>query len=150
MLLAVLLGCAINASRTGLVQPGDNPVRLQTYQGHTVKLRLDEDSAPLRYLDHCVVVVKGPALGSCLAVRDWYVQDAGDGSSGFVGNLRIYGNRLVLDDRNTQRTLVLDDDTSAPLRPYAGKPVLVLGHVIGGETIQVAAWRLLAPEEPPR
>jgi hypothetical protein len=147
MLLALLVGCAVHASRTGLVQPGDDPVRLLQYNGGTVRLKLDEESAPIKYLDHCVVVVEGPRVGSSVVVRDWHVQDSGDGSSGFVGTLRVYGARLVIDDRNTRRTLVIADDTAGPLVPYAGKPVLLMGHVIGGETIEVAAWRLLAPEE---
>jgi hypothetical protein len=66
-------------------------------------------------------------------VKDWYVQDAGDGSGGFVGRLRTYGTRLVLDDRNTKRTLVIADGTAPELRQLVGEEVLLLGHVVGGE-----------------
>ncbi len=142
MVVLLLLGCALHAQRTGLVLPGDAPVRLQEYEGGTVRLCLDEESDAIRFLDRTVVVVEGPRVG-CLVVRDWRVQDAGDGSSGFVGGLRTYGSRLVIDDRNTRRTLIIADGTAPELRPHAGHPVLLLGHVVGGETIEVAAWRPL-------
>ena len=149
MLLAALLGCALHTSRAGLVQAGDEPVRIRTYEGRTFRLHLDDDSAAIRYLDNVVVKVEGPRLGGGLWVRDWYVQDAGDGSGGFVGRLRVYGARLVVDDRNTRRTLVIADGTAPELQAYAGQDVLLIGHVVGGETIEVAAFRVLAPDAAP-
>lgn len=147
MLLMLVLGCALHTSRAGLVEPGDGPVTMRTYEGRTFRLHLNEESEPIRYLDRVVVKVEGPRLGRGLWVKDWYVQDAGDGSGGFVGRLRAHGSRLVIDDRNTQRTLVIADGTAPELRDYVGEPVLLLGHVVAGETIEVAAWRLLAPEQ---
>lgn len=146
MLLSLVLGCALHTSRAGLVQPGAGPVDLRTYEGRTYRLHLDEESAPIRYLDNVVVKVEGPRLGRGLWVKDWYVQDAGDGSGGFVGRLRAYGSRLVIDDRNTRRTLVIADGTSPELRAHVGQYVLLMGHVVGGETIEVARYAVLAPE----
>jgi hypothetical protein len=148
MLLLALLGCALHTTRAGLVQPGDNVVTIATYEGKSFRLHLDEDSAAIRYLDRVVVKVEGPRVGRGLWVKDWYVQDAGDGSGGFVGRLRIYGTRLVLDDRNTKRTLVIADGTAPEMRALVGEEVLLLGHVVGGETIEVAAYRHLAPTAP--
>lgn len=148
MLLALLVGCALHTSRAGLVEPGEGgPITIRTYDGRAFRLHLDEDSAAIRYLDNVVVKVEGPRLGRGLWVKDWFVQDAGDGSGGFVGRLRAYGSRLVIDDRNTQRTLVIADGTSPELREHVGQDVLLLGHVVGGETIEVARWTVLAPEE---
>jgi hypothetical protein len=146
MLLLALLGCALHTSRAGLVQPGDDVVTILAYDGKSYRLHLDEDSEAIRYLDRTVVKVEGRRLGRGLWVKDWYVQDAGDGSGGFVGRLRAYGSRLVIDDRNTKRTLVIADGTAPELRDLVGENVLLLGHVVGGETIQVAAYRHLAPD----
>ncbi|MDP2310471.1 MAG: hypothetical protein Q8P18_30920 [Pseudomonadota bacterium] len=145
MFVVVLFGCALHTSRAGLVEAADGPVELRTYEGHTFRLHLDEQSAPIRYLGNAMVKVEGTRLGRGFWVKDWYVQDAGDGSGGFVGRLRIYGSRLVIDDRNTRRTLVIADGTAPELRRLVGQIVLVRGHVVGGETIEVAAYRLLAP-----
>lgn len=146
MLLAALLGCAVHTTRSGLVEPTDGPVNLRTYEGRVYRLQLDEDSAPVRYLDNVVVKVEGARLFRTLWVQDWYVQDAGDGSGGFVGRLRTYGARLVVDDRNTKRTLVIADGTARELVAHVGQDVLLLGHVVGGETIEVVAFRVLAPD----
>lgn len=146
MFLSALLGCALHASRAGLVEPVDGAVFIRTYQGARIRLMLDEQSAAIRYLEHVVVKVEGPRLGAGLWVHDWWVQDAGDGSGGFVGQLRNHGSRLVIEDRNTQRVLVIADGTAPELRALVGRPVLLIGHVVGGETIQVAAWRVLDSE----
>lgn len=147
MILAALLGCALHTTRAGLVEPTDGAVRMRTYEGRVYRLHLDEDSAAIRYLDKVVVKVEGPRLFRGLWVKDWHVQDAGDGSGGFVGRLRRYGARLVIDDRNTQRTLVIADGTARELNAHIGQEVLLLGHVVGGETIEVVGFRVLAPDE---
>jgi hypothetical protein len=92
-----------------------------------------------------VVEVTGPRIGRRLVVRDWRVLDAGDGSSGYVGTLRVFGNRLLLDDRNSASTIVIDDALAPQLRPWAGHPVLVIGHITGPGTVVPVAWRLLEP-----
>ncbi len=111
--------------------------------GAALGLILDDDSAPLRGLHGCTVEVEGIRVGHALAVRDWHVRDAGDGSGGFVGVLRAYGARLVIDDRNTATTLILEDASSGSLRPLVGHPLLLIGTVVGGNTIRVVAWKQL-------
>lgn len=83
-----------------------------------------------------------------LHVRDWRVIDAGDGSGNFVGTLRAYGARLIIDDRNSGSPVILDDLTAAPLRPYVGYPVLVIGHVTGAGYVVPVAFRVLADVGP--
>lgn len=144
--LLLLAGCALHAHVTGLVLPDTDPVELRAPQGKEYHLRLDAESDPIRYLHDCIVVVEGPRVGGKVLVRDWYVQDAGDGSGGFVGILRVYGARLVIDDRNTQTTLLIDDEAAGQLRAWVGRPVLLMGHVSGGNTVMPMAWRLLADE----
>lgn len=145
MLLPLLVACSLHATRAGFVEPIEGPVRIATYEGAHFRLVLDEESAPIRYLDRTVVKVEGPRLFGTIWVRDWHVQDAGDGSGGFVGRLRRYGMRLVIDDRNTLRTLVIVDGSAPELEALVGKDVLLLGHVVGGEQIAVAAYRVLGP-----
>lgn len=111
-------------------------------------LHLGDEGEPIRYLQDCVVEVEGPRLGRGLWVRDWFVRDTGEGSAGFVGMLRAYGSRLLIDDRNTQTTLIVDDVSARKLRGLEGQNVLLIGHVIGGGKIEVHAWRVLAPGAP--
>ena len=101
------------------------------------------DAAPVRFLDGCIVELDGQMLFKVLHVRDWRVLDAGDGSGGFVGTLRAYGARLILDDRNSGSPVILDDLTAAPLRPYVGLPLLVMGHVTGAGYVVPVAFRVL-------
>lgn len=149
--LAALSGCAAHTRAVGLVVADPLGVHLQTSEGRVVPLVLDADSAPLRHLDHCVVVVEGPKLGRRVVVKDWRVQDAGDGSGNFVGMLRVWGPKLVMDDRNTGGVIELDPVAGAQLRPWAGHPVLVIGHVSAGGVVVPVAWRLLddGPTPPP-
>ncbi|MSQ03612.1 MAG: hypothetical protein EXR71_17300 [Myxococcales bacterium] len=143
MLLTLFIACALHVERAGMVTPHPGGVWLDGYQGGRVALVLTEASAPIRYLDGCVVEVRGMQTPAGLVVEDWLVKDAGDGSGGFVGTLRAYGARLLLEDRNTQTTLTLDDQQVPELRVYAGKPVLIVGTVVGPGQVRVMAWRLL-------
>ena len=144
MLALVLLACSVHTREVGLVSA--EPPSVQTADGHVYTLTLDHDGDPLRYLHGCIVVVEGPRLGHRIVVKDWHVQDAGDGSGGFVGPLREYGARLVIDDRNTGTTLVIADEVAAQLRPWVGQPVLLIGHIMGGNLVMPVAWRVLAEE----
>lgn len=143
MLLAFALACAFHVDRSGLVSAEEGTVWLGGYQGGRVSLLLDSESAPIRHLVGCVIEVTGLGTPAGIVVSDWHVTDAGDGSSGFVGLLKAYGARLLLDDRNTKSTLVIDDAAVPQLRAAAGHPVLVVGTVVGPGQVRVMAWRLL-------
>lgn len=147
MLPLLLVGCALHTARTGLVQPVGDEVVLVTYDGPRYVLNLDEAARPVAHLENAVVEVEGVRLGQTLFVKDWVVKDAGDGSGGFVGELRTFGLRVFIDDRNTGTTLVVDDVTAVTLRPYVGHTVLLVGHVVGGQMVEVVAWRDLSPVE---
>lgn len=122
--------------------PGSPVVRAQ--DGAETVLVARGDAAPVAYLDGCIVELEGALAFHRLHVRDWRVVDAGDGSGNFVGTLRAYGARLVLDDRNSGGPVLLDDLTAAPLRPWVGYPVLVIGHVTGAGYVVPVAFRVLA------
>lgn len=146
MLLVFALGCALHVQVAGMVRPDGASVWLEGYRGERTPLLLGEDSGPVRYLDGCVVEVEGTRTPAGLVVESWHVRDAGDGSGGFVGTLRSYGSRLVIDDRNTGTTLVVDDEQVPQLRAWAGQPVLLVGTVVGARVVRVMAFRVLAPE----
>jgi hypothetical protein len=54
----------------------------------------------------------------------------------------------LLDDRNTRTAIVIDDIGTLQLRAWVGRPVLVVGNVVGGGMVQVVAWRLLDEPAP--
>lgn len=134
--------------RVGLLvsepETGVRPI-LRASTGEETRLSTPADAAPVRYLNGCVIEVDGRLIFGSLHVQDWRVLDAGDGSGNYVGVLRAYGARLVIDDRNSGSTIILDDLTAAPLRPYVGFAVLVIGHVTGNGYVVPVAFRVLAP-----
>ncbi len=146
-MLLTLLACSFHVARTGLVlAPVEGVVELLEPGGVHTRLTLDADSQALLYLHDVVVEVNGARIGARMVVRDWQVVDAGDGSSGYVGRLKVTGMRVLIEDRNSGTTLILDDTNSAPLRAYGGKMVLIIGHVSGSNTVTPMAWRLLEAE----
>ena len=143
MVLAGLFACAFHAVRSGLVEVDGGQVVLLEYDGRRQPLILSGEHAQIRGLDGCTVEVEGPRTPAGMVVNNWTVKDAGDGSSGFVGTLRAYGARILIDDRNTGTTLALDELSALHLRAFAGRPVLLVGAVVGPGTISVVAWRPL-------
>lgn len=145
LLLTLALGCALSAHRVGLIHADGDAVELQEPDGRTFTIPPSGDGALFGALDRCVVDVRGPRLGRRLWVRDWQVQDAGDGSPPFVGRLRRYGGNWMIDDRRTGQPIVLDGKTVGQLAAWEGKLVLVRGLVVGAQTVAVVAWRPLEP-----
>ena len=80
-------------------------------------------------------------MGRRICVQDWSVVAASDGSAPFVGTLRWDGSRLLIDDRNSGATYVLEGQDE--LRVYAGQSMLVIGFVTGPQVVKVMGWRLL-------
>ncbi len=142
LVLGSLLACS--GPRAGIVHveaPGH--VALQGYSGGSWTLVLGAESRALRGAAAAVVELRGPRLAGRIWVRDWRVLDAGDGSGGFVGEVRAHGSRMVIDDRNSGTTLLLDDRAAASMRALDGAVVLVEGHVVGGGMVEVMAYRVL-------
>ncbi len=146
MLLLGMFACALHAVHTGLIAVEGSRAVSTSYNGQKMPLILEGEHALILGLDGCVVQVEGVRTPAGIIVQDWSVKDAGDGTGGFVGELRAYGNRLLIEDRNTGTTLALDEIGTLQLRPYAGRPVLVVGTVVGAGVISVVAWRLLDSE----
>ncbi len=119
-------------------------VFLAGYQGGHTALILGEGAAPIHFLQGCTVEVVGVLTPAGFLVQDWRVTDAGDGSGGFVGVLRAWGARLLVEDRNTGGNVMIDADAVPELRQFVGQPVLLVGSVVGRNTVSVVAYRVLA------
>lgn len=147
--LGLLLACAARVQVVGVLASGEadpaggaRPVLTQE-SGAQLRLVLDAESAPLRHLEACTVQVEGPRLGHRVLVRDWSVLAAADGSAPYVGTLELHGSNLILRDRNSGSILVLEERSAAPLRPFVGQPVLVIGYVEAAHVVRVMGWRVL-------
>lgn len=127
-----------------MIDTADERVWLGGYQGGRTPLVLSEESTPLRYLTGCTVVVAGVPTPAGFVVKDWHVTDAGDGSGGFVGELRAWGARLIVADRNTGGDVLIDAEAVPELRQFVGQPVLLVGTVVGRGVVSVVAYRVLA------
>ena len=126
-----------------MVQSLSGGVYLAAYEGGRTPLILGEEAAPVRFLDGCILEVAGVLTPAGFVVSDWHVTDAGDGSSGFVGVLRAWGARILVEDRNTGGKLMIDTDAVPELRKFVGLPVLLVGSVVGRNTVSVVAYRVL-------
>ena len=141
--LTLLAGCSLNSTRAGLVDASDQHIALVESSGRTCHLVTSEGSEELRYLSGCVVEVTGRRAGKRLHVTDWQVTDAGDGSEPYVGRLLSEDGRLMLDARSTLAPVALIGEGLAGLSDHIGKPVLVVGFVVGSHAVQVFSWRVL-------
>ncbi len=140
------VGCTASTRYIGLVDanaPGT--VRLVETSGQTYKLATGEDTPLFEDLGGCSVMVEGPRRGRTVAVRQWVVTDAGDGSAPYIGTLTREGMRWSVKDRQTGATIFLEEASLGDLRDHAGRTVLVAGYVSGPHTVNVVRWRLLGP-----
>jgi hypothetical protein len=152
--LGLVLSCALHVERSGLIssQPpvsgdGDGVIVLTELEGRTTRLIVEGEGTWLAGCDGCEVTVTGPARFGKLRVREFEVRRANDGSQPYVGILTRRGAQLVIDDRTTGQPILLDPGSASGLLPYEGRPVLVIGFVVGAQTIRVMAFRVL--DEPP-
>lgn len=148
MVLIALLACAATLQGV-VVEPGPVPV-VQDLDGRQWSLELDEQSAPVGHLLGCTVRIEGTRRPRGVQVQEWEVLAAWDGSTPFVGVLARDGDRLVLRDPGTGLALRLEQDTSAPLEPFVGLHVLVVGVAIGDHELRVMGFRVLADPDPER
>ncbi len=138
----LLLGCV--HSYNGVLLDEGEELMLYRSDGPPLRLQTSEGSEELGFLQECTVEVEGRQVLRSLRVSDWTVLAAADGSAPFVGVLRMDGRRLLIDDRVSGATYVLQSDED--LERFAGHSMLVIGFVTGPQVVQVMGWRLL--EEP--
>lgn len=104
--------------------------------------RLDgPDAGLIRQLDDCTVDLDGRRVGRRVVVSDWSVLAAADGSAPYLGRLRLHGNNLLLDDRNSGVQVALQG--ADELRAHDGATVLVIGYVAAPHVVVVMGWQVL-------
>jgi hypothetical protein len=151
--LLYALACGAHARRSGMVAvepaPDGGRVELQGFNGGSTRLVLEGEARWLLGCDGCEVTVEGRRAGRKLWVRDFEIRRASDGSQPYVGVLKRYGAQLSIDDRTTGQHVFLDPASVGGLLPYEGHPVLVIGFVVGAQTVRVMAFRVLDEPPPP-
>lgn len=95
-------------------------------------------------LDGCEVEVEGRHLGRRLQVQDWSVASAPGGGQPFVGRLELFGSNWLIDDKSTGRKVIVDISDHPDLARHAGQVVLVVGYVVGAQTVKPVSWQRVA------
>ena len=138
------LACAPRARVQGVLLSDDQGrLELVEPEGKSTRVHLTPTSAALTALEECTVAVTGPKLGRGVWARDWEVLTAADGSAPFVGRLELRGSNILLHDRQTGSMLMLSPESAAPLAPFNGDIIMVIGFVEGPNLIRVMGWRVL-------
>jgi hypothetical protein len=128
---------------------GGNRVELHGFNGGSTRLVLEGEARWLLACDGCEVTVEGRRVGGKLWVREFEIRRASDGSQPYVGVLKRHGAQLSIDDRTTGQHVFLDPASASGLLRYEGRPVLVIGFVVGAQTVRVMAFRLLDEPQVP-
>ena len=151
--MLLVWACGAHARRSGMVavEPkGDGSrVELHAFNGGSTRLVLEGEASWLLACDGCEVTVEGRRVGRKLWVRDFEIRRASDGSQPYVGVLKRYGAQLSIDDRTTGQHVFLDPLSATGLLSYEGRPVLVIGFVVGPQTVRVMAFRVLDEPQTP-
>ena len=141
MLLWSLFGCALKYQQIGLLKVDTEQIVLSTLEGRNYNLHLGPDEKYVRHLDGCQLRVEGVRFHRHYWVQNWKVTDAGDGSAPFLGILERRGVQYYIKDFNSGSMVLLEK--VGKLSEHIGKPVLVVGVVIGAHQVKVMSWRLL-------
>ncbi len=139
----LLLACAAQIQRVGLVEVDGSRVVLVEPDGRELRLLAGDDATTFSHFDGLGVRVSGQRIGRRVVVRDWTITDGGDGSAPYVGRLRRYGSHWMIDDRATGSQLILVEETVGELARHEGQLVMVAGFVVGAHQVRVVAWRAL-------
>lgn len=140
-LFLALQGCAWHGR--GLVEPGNNGVRLTDISGRSVLLVTDADSRPLQRLDGHLTEVWGRRLIGPVQVREWRVLEGVHGLAVWVGPVTLQGIQVGLQDHNSGSFYFVDKEAARVLAARPDETILVEGHVDGPNRIKVLYYRWL-------
>ena len=143
----LLMGCALNYQHRGLLVTDGRKMKLVSSQGEQVRIIAGSDREYLRHLDGCGVKAEGVRAPGVLFVSKWEVEDAGDGSSPFLGVLSRRGMQWFIEDIHSGSFIELVTEDSE-LGGWIGKPVMVVGFVVGPHQVKVMYWKPLGIQEP--
>ena len=138
-------GCALHTSRTGLVASAEGRTELQEPGGRTWRIGRGGEGEVVAGLDGCELRVEGSRLGRRLTVRAWEVRSAPGGGQPCVGRLSLFGSNGLIDDHSTGRKVIVDISGHEELATHEGSVVLVVGYVVGAQTVRPVLWRVVAP-----
>ena len=145
LMVSCVTGCSTR-THSGLLSANGDQLTL-TRPGEKRVLRLTDEGEPkmLHQLNGCVVEVEGSRQLSSFRVERWRVMDAGDGSMPYVGVLMRFGaqGQVAIADAQTGRLVRIHPDDSPPLNGQIGEFVLVMGYLVGPDTIRVVGFRSL-------
>lgn len=142
----LIVACAAQVARTGLISPQGQRVELLDKAGKSTRLVLEGEARAVARMTGCVVDIRGTRVAGGIRVSGWEVRDAGFGSQPFVGRIRATPTGWVLDDRTTGNPLRLRDVAGGD--PIPGSLVLINGFIVGHQELALISVRtLLEPGE---
>ncbi len=145
LLAGLGVGCVHRGPMVGLVSQEEGQAWLQTASGARLRIAEAGEGLVLGGLTGCEVEVEGNQLGKRLRVQEWSVRSAPGGGQPFVGRLRLFGSNWLIDDRSTGRPVIVDLSAHPELARHQGEIVLVVGYVVGAQTVRPVHWQAVAP-----
>jgi hypothetical protein len=141
----LVIGCALNFQHRGLLVTNGRKMKVVSSQGKTVRIIAGSDRKYLHHLDGCGVKTQGVKVPGFLFVSNWEVEDAGDGSSPYLGSLSRRGFQWFIEDIQTGSFIeVLSDDED--LADWIGQPIMVVGFVTGPHQVKAMYWKPLGTQ----
>jgi len=155
--VAALLGLVVSGCATsGRLTTG--LLALRGVDQHLVLSQADLDlgltgrAEVMAMLDRLVdarVRVAGPEVSGVVTVRSFEILEAPDGMIPFVGVVVVDQSGTRLDEESSGTPIYLRGDDLRSLRRHHGARIWVTGSVVGGQTILIAHWGLIAPPSDP-
>ena len=136
----LLLACAVHYK--GLLTLQDHKITLSTLQGEIYHIHAGRDHKYLKQLTGCLFEVDAHQVFNHLFIQSWVVQDAGDGSSPYMGRLKRHGIQWLIHDHNSKGEIILEG-LEKYLDPREGMLVMVGGYVTGLQKVEVVFIRVL-------
>ncbi len=136
--LSLMLACATLQTQ-GVVEITPDRALLHSDE-RDYELQLEGEMLALRAMDACTVSVDGMRRGRALRVQDYKVVAAQDGSTPFVGVLRLNGDKLDLILRGSGMRLVMVGPGVEVLEPYVGQSMMILGFASGPHEVTVMSF----------
>ncbi len=146
-LLCGLSACAVRAR--GVVESREGVAHLRTVEGQALRLIAVGPASGIGSLDGAWVEVAGERVFGTLRVGWWTVTEGPHGFPAYVGVLQPLGAQLVIADRASGATLVLDRTTTAALWPERGRLAVIEGYIDGPHQLH-ATWSYVIPGDVPR
>lgn len=157
LVAAALLGLVVSGcATTGRITTG--LLALRGVDHDLVLAQADTDlglagrSEIIAQLDRLVdarVRVAGPEHGGVITVRAFEILEAPDGMIPFVGVVVVDQSGTRLDEESSGTPIYLRGEDLRALRRHHGARIWVTGSVVGGQTVLIAHWGLIAPPSDP-